>query len=72
VEDKVGNSWTVFSKTGPSQLSFSRSSGIGLTALEMQLLADWLQSPTFPRGLNTFASPETPHKAFPGSKKPAQ
>ena len=40
--------------TGPNQLSFTRKSTVGLTAVELGLLADWLESPQFPRGLHTF------------------
>jgi hypothetical protein len=49
---------TTVIQTGPAQLTFGRRSGIGLTALEMHLLADWLQSPRFPHGLNTFTGPQ--------------
>ena len=51
---------TGMSETGPAQLTFTRVSTIGLTALEMHLLADWLESPRFPHGLNTFLGPHRP------------
>jgi hypothetical protein len=52
---KLGNCVTAVKLTGPARLSFVRSStGIGLTSAELDLLADWLESPQFPRGLNTF------------------
>jgi hypothetical protein len=54
---RLGNCVTVVTKTGPGQLSFLRQSGAGLTALELHLLADWLESPRFPRGLHTFLAP---------------
>ena len=42
------------SQSGPNQLSFSRRSKISFSAFELHLLADWLESPQFPYGLNTF------------------
>lgn len=53
MSSQLGNSVTVVSRTAPNQLVFGRKSDIGLTAAELDLLADWLESPTFPRGLNT-------------------
>ncbi|HET7623768.1 MAG TPA: hypothetical protein VFM25_00785 [Verrucomicrobiae bacterium] len=50
---KLGSSATDISQTGPTQLSFARTSGIGFTAMELNLLADWLESPRFPLGLHT-------------------
>jgi hypothetical protein len=55
-----GNSVTELVQTGPRQLSFVRSSSSGFSALELHLLADWLESPQFPRGLNTFLGEPTP------------
>ena len=52
----MGDSTTVVTQTGPEQLDFARTSTIGLTALELHLLADWLESPQFPRGLHTFST----------------
>ncbi len=57
VEPKMGASITSVTQTGPEQLAFTRESTIGLTALELHLLADWLESPQFPRGLHTFLAP---------------
>ncbi|HVM50482.1 MAG TPA: hypothetical protein VMU04_20825 [Candidatus Acidoferrum sp.] len=54
LENKLGNCVTGVTKTGPAQLSLLRRSTIGFTAVELHLLADWLESPQFPRGLNTF------------------
>jgi hypothetical protein len=51
---RVGSSATDISLTSPSRLSFSRTSGIGFTAIELNLLVDWLESPEFPIGLHTF------------------
>ena len=53
----LGNCGTVVTRTGPQQLSFLRKSSLGLTGAELQLLVDWLESPAFPRGLNTFVAP---------------
>ena len=56
---RLGNCATEVSQTGPGRFSFARSSGNGLTALEMNLMADWLESPDFPRGLHTILVPPT-------------
>lgn len=56
----LANCVTAVGQTGPAQLSFTRASTAGLTALEIHLLADWLESPQFPRGLNTFLGPPRP------------
>jgi hypothetical protein len=53
LQPKLSNSGTVITLTGPSQLSLERSSTIGLTAFELHALADWIESPEFPRGLHT-------------------
>jgi hypothetical protein len=55
--DRLGNSITALTKTGPAQLSLSRRSSIGFTAVELHLLVDWLESPQFPRGLHTLLLP---------------
>jgi hypothetical protein len=60
VAPKLGASLTDITQTGPSQLSFTRQSSIGFTGIELQLLADWLESPQFPRGLHTFLAPPDP------------
>jgi hypothetical protein len=57
---KLGNSGTVVSLTSPTNLSFTRKSSIGLTAVELHALADWLESPVFPRGLHTLDAPPPP------------
>jgi len=53
-------SQTDITQTGPSRLSFARKSSIGWTAIELHLLADWLESPQFPRGLHTVLAPPPP------------
>jgi hypothetical protein len=60
LEPKLGNSVTAVTRPGPEQLSFTRRSDLGLTAAELFWLADWLESPQFPRGLNTFLGQPTP------------
>jgi hypothetical protein len=44
-------------ETGPGQLSMVRNSDIGFTAIELNLLADWLESPEFPSGLYSLLAP---------------
>jgi hypothetical protein len=39
------------------RLVFTRTSTVGFTALELHLLADWMESPQFPRGLHTLLAP---------------
>ena len=48
---------THVTETAPDQLSFTRRSSIGFTAVELNLLADWLESPQFPVGLHTLLAP---------------
>jgi hypothetical protein len=58
---KLGRCDTMITRTGPAKLHFLRKSTVGFTGLELQILADWLASPQFPRGLHTFLVPaETP------------
>ena len=57
VEPMLAESATFVTQTGAEQLAFTRKSTIGFTALELHLLADWLESPQFPHGLHTFLAP---------------
>jgi hypothetical protein len=57
IEPLLGYSTTSVTRTSAQQLAFARNSSIGLTALELNLLADWLDSPQFPRSLDTFLAP---------------
>ena len=57
IEGLVGASTTTLTQTSPQQLTLKRRSTVGLTALELHLLADWLESPQFPAGLHTFLAP---------------
>jgi hypothetical protein len=53
----LGNCVTTASLTDSNRISFLRNSSIGLTGLELHLLADWLESPEFPRGFHTLLAP---------------
>lgn len=59
LEPRLGEAVTRIHLTGPSELQLTRSSSIGLTALELHVLADWLESPKFPVGLHTFLGEPT-------------
>jgi hypothetical protein len=54
---RLGTSATIINRTAPDQLSLYRRSTLGLTAPELHLLADWLESPQFPRGLHSTTIP---------------
>ncbi|HKW31092.1 MAG TPA: hypothetical protein VJT54_17340, partial [Verrucomicrobiae bacterium] len=54
---KPGESVTDITQTGPDQLSFTRKSAVGFTGIELNLLADWLESPQFPYGLYSVLTP---------------
>jgi hypothetical protein len=56
-ESKLGDSVTDITQTGTDQLSLTRLSDTGFTALELNLLADWLESPQFPRSLYSLLTP---------------
>jgi hypothetical protein len=60
VAPRLGVSSTDITQKGPAQLSFCRQSSIGFTALELNLLADWLESPQFPCGLYSLLTPPSP------------
>jgi hypothetical protein len=51
---RLGASVTIVNLTAPDQLTFFRRSTVGFTALELHFLADWLESPEFPRGLHSW------------------
>lgn len=71
LEYHLGNCGTVVTRSGSDQLDFTRNSTLGLTAVELHLLVDWLESPLFPRGLNTFLGQPTPMPKPRPSKKTA-
>jgi hypothetical protein len=68
---QLGNSGSSMAFTGPNQLSFARRSNLGFTGFELNLLADWLEAPDFPRGLHSLVPvppvimPVTPAKSAP-------
>jgi hypothetical protein len=56
---RLDSATTLIDRTGPAELTFYRRSTLGLTALELHLLADWLESPQFPGSLHSStASPD--------------
>jgi hypothetical protein len=57
---RLDRSTTLITHRGSNQLSFIRRSTAGFTAPELQLLADWLESPRFPRGFYSTLSPPDP------------
>jgi hypothetical protein len=44
----LGNSVTEVTQTGPNELTFTRSAPAGLTAVELTVLANWLEATNFP------------------------
>jgi hypothetical protein len=48
IQPLLGASVTAAAKSGPQSVSFVRSAPVGLNAIELFLLVDWLESPTFP------------------------
>jgi hypothetical protein len=64
---------TEIAQTGAGQLSFKRRSSLGFTAVELHLLADWLESKDFPFGLHTTtASPSEPTPEPAPTRPPAR
>jgi hypothetical protein len=57
---RLGTSATIINLTAPDQLTFFRKSTVGFTAPELHFLADWLESPEFPRGLHSILAPANP------------
>ena len=57
LDSLLAGSATFLTQAGPQRLALERRSTLGLTALELHLLADWLESPQFPRGLHTLLAP---------------
>jgi hypothetical protein len=56
VKPRLGESTTEILQVGTNRLSFNRSSTVGFTAIELHVLADWLESPEFPRGTHTLST----------------
>jgi hypothetical protein len=61
IESKSGDCETVVTRIDSTTLDYSRKSDLGFTALELNLLADWLESPQFPRGLHSSSHHRTVH-----------
>ena len=58
--NRLGNTKTMITLTAPNRLSFQRTSSTGFNVVELHLLADWMESPMFPRGSYTGLSPIGP------------
>ena len=65
VAPKLGNTGTQVVQDGPASLSFVRNSHSGFTGVELHFLADWLESPAFPRGLHSLLAPKPVRKVPP-------
>jgi hypothetical protein len=59
---RLGTCSTEIIEAGPGKYSFARRSDIGFSAIELHVLADWLESPEFPLGTYSLLvrSPEPP------------
>ena len=53
VAPKLGNTITEVVQTAPTAFSWVRKSHLGFTGLELHLLADWVESPSFPLGFHS-------------------
>ncbi|HVV02207.1 MAG TPA: hypothetical protein VHH88_12640, partial [Verrucomicrobiae bacterium] len=73
LEPKLGNATSAIFQLSPTHLSFTRSSSVGFTDPELQVIMDWLESPSFPIGLHTFVAPPPPPMTHPrgGASVPA-
>ena len=63
VRQRLGNCTTLVTLTAPNRLAFERTSTTGFNAVELHLIADWMESPLFPRGSYTGLSPIGPASA---------
>jgi hypothetical protein len=66
---KLFETVTTVEEISPTQFSLNRRSDIGLTAFELHVLADWIESPVFPAGLYTFTAP--PPQQVPAALPPS-
>jgi hypothetical protein len=57
IQPRLGSCTTTITRTGDNQLTFFRKSTLGFSASELQLMADWLESPQFPFGLYSVQAP---------------
>jgi len=58
IESRLGNCGTMITAAGPNRLRFLRNGSLGLCSVELELLADWLESPQFPHGFHSLLAPE--------------
>ena len=58
--NRLGNCTTVVTLTAPNKLAFERKSTTGFSAFELHVIADWMESPDFPRGFYSTLSPVGP------------
>ena len=65
ISPKLGISGTSLRLAEANRLTFSRSSTLGFTGVELHLLADWLESPAFPNGFFTLEAKPMPLMAVP-------
>jgi hypothetical protein len=61
IQPRLGPCTTTIARTGPNQLVLFRKSTLGFTGAELQLLADWLESPQFPFGFYSLLTPPAGH-----------
>ena len=64
-EPKLGNAITEVAKTGPRELTLIRRSDLGLSALELFALVQWIAGPPAEEAFRVPASPETSPPAKP-------
>lgn len=57
IRPRLGNSTTTIEIASPGKFVFTRKSTLGLTAAEIHLLVDWLESNQFPHGLRSLEAP---------------
>ena len=57
---RLGNTTTLITLAAPNRLAFERKSTTGFSAMELHLIADWMESPEFPRGFYSTLSPVGP------------
>lgn len=57
IATNLGNTVTKAVRTAPNQISIQRKSHLGLTGIELYLLADWLEAPEFPGCLPPLLQP---------------
>jgi hypothetical protein len=60
IEPLLGSSETTLVKTSSTELALSRTSTLGLTSFELNLLADWLESTEFPIQLHSIVAKSPP------------